>query len=97
VNQIRGQTIDYLCSPAFPFLSCQDIVPDLPVKEAMTNSLDAFRSYVNGIYYFELNYPSIYLGINKAINLDSTFAIASYWLASEIIGIKQVKKVPPGI
>ena len=57
--------------------------PDLPVKEAMTNSLDAFRFYVNGIYYFELNYPSIYLGINKAINLDSTFAIASYSLASD--------------
>jgi hypothetical protein len=30
VNQIREQTIDYPGSPAFPFLPCQDIVPDLP-------------------------------------------------------------------
>jgi tetratricopeptide (TPR) repeat protein len=52
--------------------------PDLPVKEQLTNNLDAFRFYIEGIYFKELESSSSLLGVNKAIELDSTFAMAFY-------------------
>ncbi len=50
--------------------------PDLPVKEQLTNNLKALQFYVEGLYFKELKYTSTFQGLNKAIELDSTFAKA---------------------
>ena len=60
-----------------------NIYPDLPINEQLTKNLDAFRYYVLGnlnilgIKYRKKLIPgSNYINWNKAIELDSTFAIA---------------------
>jgi len=50
--------------------------PDLPLKEQLTNNLKALQFYVEGLYFKELKYTSTFQGLNKAIELDSTFAKA---------------------
>jgi len=52
--------------------------PDLPINEQMTNNFDAFRYYIEGSFARELNNLSFYSHYPKAIELDSTFALALY-------------------
>jgi tetratricopeptide (TPR) repeat protein/TolB-like protein len=49
---------------------------DLPFKEQSTNSIDAFRYYVRGLYT-----DSLTINLHRSIELDSTFAMALYNLA----------------
>jgi tetratricopeptide (TPR) repeat protein len=46
---------------------------DLPVKEQLTNNMDAFRYYVRGLYI-----DSLTTNLHRSIERDSTFAIALY-------------------
>jgi len=52
--------------------------PDLPIKEHSTNNFNAFRFYIKGLYI-----DSLYLNLQRSIELDSTFALASYRRASQ--------------
>ena len=50
--------------------------PDLPIKEYVTDNIDAFQYFTRGLYI-----DSFYYNLNKAVELDSTFALASCALA----------------
>ncbi len=52
--------------------------PDLPVKEQLTNNMDAFRYYVRGLYI-----DSLTTNLHRSIEIDSTFAMALYNRALE--------------
>jgi len=47
--------------------------PDLPVKEQLTDNMDAFRYYVRGLYI-----DSLTTNLHSSIEIDSTFAMALY-------------------
>ena len=47
--------------------------PDLPFKEQSTHNFNAFRYYIRGLYI-----DSLYTNLHRSIELDSTFALASY-------------------
>ena len=57
-----------------------------PVTEVTTGSAEAYRSYFEGIEYTERHYvPEAVAAFRKAIEYDSTFAMAYYYLA--ILGV----------
>ncbi len=51
---------------------------DLPFKEHVTGNLSAFENYIRGLYI-----DSFYFHLIKALELDSTFALAAYTLADQ--------------
>jgi tetratricopeptide (TPR) repeat protein len=57
---------------------------DLPINEQMTYNLDAFQFFIEGTYNIQLEKSSSLISLNKAIELDSTFALASYSRANII-------------
>lgn len=56
--------------------------PDRRVAEVTTHSAEAYRHYLDGIaYYRKLYYGEATLSFGRAVELDSTFAMAYYYLA----------------
>ncbi|MCI0406752.1 MAG: protein kinase, partial [candidate division Zixibacteria bacterium] len=56
--------------------------PDKPVADATTHSPEAYRQYLEGVDYSDkLYFPEAEKSFRKALELDSTFAMAYYQLA----------------
>ena len=50
---------------------------DMPVSEATTSSTEAYREYLQGMdYYHAIDWPDAHKHFDRAIELDSTFALA---------------------
>jgi tetratricopeptide (TPR) repeat protein len=57
--------------------------PDRPVAEATTHSPQAYRYYLEGLDdFYKVYYPEAEKNFQKALELDSTFAMAYFWLAA---------------
>jgi serine/threonine protein kinase/Flp pilus assembly protein TadD len=53
-----------------------------PVADVTTHSPEAYRYYLEGMdYYYKLYYPEAEKSFVKALEYDSTFAMAYYWLS----------------
>jgi AraC-like DNA-binding protein/tetratricopeptide (TPR) repeat protein len=57
-----------------------ETTPDLPISALITDHLSAYEHYLRGKYWM-LFIEDAYANLNKAIELDSTFALAYYRLA----------------
>ncbi|MCI0596895.1 MAG: hypothetical protein L0Z48_10210, partial [candidate division Zixibacteria bacterium] len=56
--------------------------PEKPIADATTHSPEAYRYYLEGVDYCDkLYYPEAERSFKKALDLDSTFAMAYYLLA----------------
>jgi len=55
--------------------------PDLPFQEYFTDNFDAYKYFILGEYYEKLSTRFYYYNFSKALELDSTFAIASLYYA----------------
>jgi tetratricopeptide (TPR) repeat protein len=56
--------------------------PDRPVSAATTTSVDAYRHYVEGIEYIQrIYYDEAATSFRRALEYDSTYALAYFWLA----------------
>lgn len=59
--------------------------PERPVADATTHSPEAYRYYLEGMdYLYKLYFPEAEKSFRKAIDLDSTFAMAYYQLAHSL-------------
>jgi serine/threonine protein kinase/tetratricopeptide (TPR) repeat protein len=77
VDRMTGQTRDELNVPV-PL----NVEPPKPVAHVTTNSLDAYRYYVEGLdHVYKIYYADAAESFRQAIELDSTFAMAYYQYA----------------
>jgi serine/threonine protein kinase/Tfp pilus assembly protein PilF len=61
--------------------------PDRPVRDVTTQSPEAYRYYLEGIEFFDkLYYNEAERSLRKALEYDSTFAMAYYFLAMMATG-----------
>jgi tetratricopeptide (TPR) repeat protein len=59
------------------------VEPDRAVADVTTHSPDAYRYYLEGIdYYNKVYFPEAAKSFEKALEFDSTFAMAYFWLAA---------------
>jgi serine/threonine protein kinase/tetratricopeptide (TPR) repeat protein len=77
VDQMTGETRTELAVPVR-----LDVEEPVSVVDVTTSSLDAYRHYLEGLEYRYKYYgPEAGESFRKAIELDSTFAMAHYWYA----------------
>ena len=73
--------IDSICVQVRSDLDISEVIlnatPDLPISDLMTDNLEAYGNYIQGRYYWQFNTVPI-LPLNRAIQIDSTFAKACY-------------------
>ena len=78
------ELVDSICVHLRTDLGVSDIIlkatPDLSISDLMTDNLDAYANYIRGRYFWQFGYNQ-YSFLNKAIETDSTFAKACFWLA----------------
>ena len=76
--------IDSICVQVRKDLGVSEIIlnatPDLPISDLITDHLDAYEYYIRGRYFRNFD-NSLYYYLNRAIDIDSTFAKACYRLA----------------
>jgi tetratricopeptide (TPR) repeat protein len=73
--------IDSICMQVRSDLGISEVIlnatPDLPISDLMTDNLEAYENYIQGRYYWHFENVPIY-PLNRAIQIDSTFAKACY-------------------
>ena len=79
--------LDSICSQIRRDLGIPEIIlettPDLPITTLITNHLGAYEHYIRGKYFSQFHGGALYHAyqrLSKAIQLDSTFALAYYCL-----------------
>jgi tetratricopeptide (TPR) repeat protein/predicted Ser/Thr protein kinase len=61
--------------------------PDRAVADVTTHSPEAYRYYLEGLdYYNKYYFPEAKTSFEKALEFDSTFAMAYYWLSGYEVG-----------
>jgi serine/threonine protein kinase/Tfp pilus assembly protein PilF len=69
-----------------------------PVANVTTHSQEAYRYYQEGVnYYFKYCFTDAEKSFRKALEFDSTFAMAYYWLAAVNTGPEQKKLVAKAV
>ncbi len=77
VDRITADVKDYL---GLPLDALEE--PDPPVADVTTHSAEAYRSYLEGMEHFSrLYYKDAAASFRQAVEYDSTFAMAYYYLA----------------
>lgn len=78
--------IDSICMHVRSDLGISEVIlnatADLPVKDLLTDNLEAYGNYIQGRYFWHFDYRNVMLYLYKAIQLDSTFAKACYRFAA---------------
>jgi serine/threonine protein kinase/Tfp pilus assembly protein PilF len=71
---------------------------DRPVANVTTHSQEAYRYYQEGVnYYFKYYFTDAEKSFRKALEFDSTFAMAYFWLAAGKTGLEQKKLVAKAV
>jgi serine/threonine protein kinase/Tfp pilus assembly protein PilF len=71
--------------------------PDRPVVDVTTHSPEAYRYYLEGVdYFYKLYMADAEKSFEKALEFDSTFAMAYYWL-SMVKGDPQKKLIAKAV
>ena len=75
---------DSLCNDVKNYLEIKALeeIADLDFKEVYPQSAEAYRYFIDGMdLIMKQNYPAGYESLIKALEVDSTFALASFYLA----------------
>ncbi|NIM20480.1 MAG: protein kinase [Candidatus Latescibacteria bacterium] len=88
VDRMTGDTRTELAIPV-----ALDVGQPASVVDVTTNSLEAYRHYLEGLEY-RYKYYSIEAGesFRKAIELDSTFAMAHFWYAFNALNLRNTRE-----